>query len=164
MVTFESQIFEPLLVQADLLIPVIVIKYRLLLVISTYGCYWNSSIQRDIPSSQLFGELGMVIHEMEERSGLHQGNIPYEERVPLGSELDILGREESGLCDVYWEVLWHFFIFKDREGERNHRVTHVAWANYLFPGVEVPGPVMNLSRIYFEYALGRAHLSKGGAV
>lgn len=78
---------------------------------------------------------------MEEVSGLHYSDLPYEKRVPTGSELDVFSKEESGLYDVYCEVLCRFFICKDEEGERNHGVSHLAWANYLFPGVEGPGLV-----------------------
>lgn len=97
------------------------------------------------------GELRMTLHEMEEVSGLQHGGLPYEERVPIGSELDVFAQENPNIYDVYWEVSCHFFICIN-QGERNHKFAHQASAKYLLPGVEGPGSVASLVHVASELA------------
>lgn len=55
---------------------------------------------------------------MEEVSGLRHGDLPEEEHIPASSELGAFTKENPVMYTVYWEVLSHFFICRDEEGEK----------------------------------------------
>jgi len=49
--------------------------------------------------------MGLALHELYKVSGLVIGNASNEEHVPTTEELHLLKREDSQVCETFWEVL-----------------------------------------------------------
>src|SRR3954469_12081591 len=92
----------------------------------------------------LVGEMGFAFHEMYAVSGLSWGNLPYEERFPLLSDLARLKKACPSVYETYWELLCHYHICLDshKESVRHRGVGHLAWAFYLFPNIKGEGVPM----------------------
>src|SRR4051812_16108060 len=72
---------------------------------------------------------------MQHVSGLLAGEFPYEEHVPPSAELELLKTQDPELYSMYWEVLCHFFIYRESKGRGRGGVVFSTWAEYLFPGI-----------------------------
>src|SRR5438270_3706371 len=81
------------------------------------------------------GAVGISPWEMQHVSGLPAGEFPYEEHVPPSAKLELLKMQDPELYSTYWEVLCHFFIFRESKGRGRGGVVFLTWAEYLFPGI-----------------------------
>jgi len=72
---------------------------------------------------------------MYEVSGLVIGDTSYEKFVPSTEELHLLKKSDPIVYEIYWEVLYHFYICGQLTGWRSGGVKQISWANFLFPGV-----------------------------
>jgi len=84
----------------------------------------------------LVGEMGFALHEMYEVSGLAMRDIPYEEYVPSAEKLHLMEESVPLVYATYWKVLCHFHVCAETTGLRSGGVKQMAWADYLFNGLE----------------------------
>lgn len=64
------------------------------------------------------GEMCMAVHNMHKVTRLLEGDYPYKEFVMNLWELLELKERTSLMLEVYWEVLYHYFICGNVNGKK----------------------------------------------
>ena len=115
---------------------------------SLYGALWvvlhgipqsnhhfYAVLERNNPETCTFftpvEEMGFILNEMYEVSGLMMRDIPYEEYIPSTEELHLLKKDVLLVYETYWEVLCYFHICVQMTGWRYGGFKLLAWVSYL---------------------------------
>lgn len=136
MVAHLSSRFRGLLKEIGLASAMLAIKYR----VPLNAFSFLGMLERyDIETYAFFtpvGEIRMSPWEMQRFSGFLVCEFSYEEHIPPPTELEQLKQRNPAMYSTYWEVLFHFNICRGLKGWRRRGVVHLAWADYLFLGIE----------------------------
>ena len=99
------------------------------------------------------GEMGLVLHEMYEASGMMIEDAPDEEYVLSTEEQHLLKKSDPLVHETYWEVLCNIHIYGQVTGWRSGGIKQMSWATYLFPRVNKANLMSRLAPSTDEFFL-----------